>query len=495
MVASEAPVNSIGRFDCPATESSRLALLPALYNTAAAMSMRPTPALFADRVLTAEGWVKDARIEIAPDGQIVAIAPGTSPRAGEERFAILIPGMTNAHSHAFQRAFAGLAEQRGTGGDDFWSWRERMYTAALRMTPERMAAIALHLSIDLLRGGYTNLVEFHYLHHGEDDAPPLAMATALINSAAEAGIGFTLMPTLYQRSGFADEPLHPAQQRFSLTTEAFTKLIEQLAPFIAGHPGMSMGFAVHSLRAVDAATIRELAAYPPLPAPSPIHVHAAEQIKEVADCRAALGKPPIAWLCDNVGLSDRWTVIHAIHMSAEETTHLASSGATVAICPTAEANLGDGIFPLAHYLEGGGRIAIGSDAHMSVTPIDELRLLETGQRLAEHRRLVASSSHEPHTGARLWRSCAESGDRVTGQNLGTIAPGQRADLVALDPGDPMLAGKEDDFILDTLIFAADRTAISDVFVGGRHVVKAGHHLHAERARAGFISAVKGLFAS
>jgi formimidoylglutamate deiminase len=182
-------------------------------------------------------------------------------------------------------------------------------------------------------------------------------------------------------------------------------------------------------------------------------------------------------------------------MSQRESTDLACSGATVAICPTAEANLGDGIFPLAHYLEQGGRIAIGSDAHMSVTPIDELRLLETGQRLAGQRRLIASSEKEPHTGARLWRSCAESGARVTGQKLGTIAVGERADILALDPGDPMLAGRSGDFLLDSLVFAADKQAFTDVFVAGRHVVKAGHHPHAERARAGFIAAVAGLFAS
>jgi formimidoylglutamate deiminase len=258
---------------------------------------------------------------------------------------------------------------------------------------------------------------------------------------------------------------------------------------------MNMGFAIHSLRAVDAATVRELAAYPLLPAHAPIHIHAAEQTKEVEDCRAALGKPPIAWLIDNVALNDRWTIIHAIHMTKQESSNLSRTGATVAICPTAEANLGDGIFPLAHFLAAGGRIAIGSDAHMSVTPIDELRLLETGQRLAERRRLVATSERETHTGARLWRSCAESGARVTGQKIGTIAKGQRADLIALDPGDPMLSGRADDFLLDSLIFAADKNAVSDVFVAGRHVVKAGHHPHAERARAAFISAVAGLFAS
>jgi formimidoylglutamate deiminase len=232
-----------------------------------------------------------------------------------------------------------------------------------------------------------------------------------------------------------------------------------------------------------------------LPTPAPIHIHAAEQTKEVEDCRATLDKPPIAWLCDNVGLSERWTIIHAIHMTKDESSRLARSGATVAICPTAEANLGDGIFPLAHYLGSRGRIAIGSDAHMSVTPIDELRLLETGQRLAERRRLVASSPAAPHTGAFLWRSCAESGKRVTGQKIGSIAQGQRADIIALDPGDPILAGRDGDFILDSLIFAADKSAVTDVFVAGRHVVKAGHHPHAERARAAFISAVAGLFAS
>lgn len=459
------------------------------------MSTRPTPALFADRILTADGWARDTRLEIAPDGHIVSLTPNSTAQAGDERFAILIPGMANAHSHAFQRAFAGLAEQRGTGGDDFWTWRERMYTAALRMTPERMSAVALHLYIELLKGGYTNINEFHYLHHGDDDAPPLTMATALIDAASESGIGFTLVPTLYQRSGFEDRPLHPAQERFALKTNEFAQLLEQLSPFLLARPANSLGYAIHSLRAVDAATIRELAAYPLLPGTAPIHIHAAEQVKEVEHCTAALGKPPIRWLVDNLGLGDRWTVIHAIHMSAEESRDLAKSRATVAICPTAEANLGDGVFPLATYLSHDGRVAIGSDAHMSVTPIDELRLLETGQRLTERRRLVSSSESDKHTGARLWGMCTGNGAHVTGQKLGTVALGQRADLIALDPADPMLANRDGDFILDSFVFAADKSAVTDVFVAGRHVVKAGHHPHAERARAGFIAAVNGLFGS
>jgi len=433
-------------------------------------------------------WQSDVSLTIAGDGhwgEVVcgaAAPPGATVLPGP-----VLPGMVNAHSHAFQRAFAGLSERRSSERDDFWSWRDRMYAVALRVTPDQLRAIATQLYGEMLQGGYTQVCEFHYLHHDTDGSPyadPAEMSLALVKAAQDAGIGLTLLPVLYQRAGFADVKLRHDQRRFA-STVAWVRALSSRVNAI-GSPLISAGLAVHSLRAAPAEAVQELALQA-RDLEGPVHIHIAEQTAEVDDCIAATGARPIEWLTRHVPLNHRWHLVHATHATPEEIEAVRRSGAGVVICPSTEANLGDGLCDLPGWLGSGVHLSLGSDSHMQRSWVDELRWLEYGQRLTLRRRNVsAQPAQDQHsTAAVLFQRNVEGGAAAAGFQSWGIEAGARADLLVLDTDAPGLLGVPPSHQLDALVFATDAPAFSQVWVAGRCVVDQGRHPKRDAAAAGF----------
>jgi formimidoylglutamate deiminase len=383
----------------------------------------------------------------------------------------VLPGMVNAHSHAFQRAFVGLAERRDGEHDDFWSWRDRMYGVALTITPERLREVATRLYGELLRGGYTQVCEFHYLHHAPDGSlydDPLAMSRALVQAAQHTGIGLTLLPVLYERAGFDAAGLRADQRRFATTVDDVLALRDGVRALHAPH--VSAGVAIHSLRAARASSIFGLAERIAGDA-APIHIHIAEQTGEVDDCIAASGLRPIDWLARHVALDARWQLVHATHATPDEISTVAASGAGVVLCPTTEANLGDGLPDLPRWLAAGAPLSLGSDSQVTRDWREEIRLLEYGQRLTLRRRNVSAAPQagEPSTAARLFERLLAGGAAAAGMDDWGLQVGARADLVAVDTADTALADRDADCLLDTLVFSSPTLAFARVMVGGRWV--------------------------
>ena len=379
----------------------------------------------------------------------------------------IVPGIANLHSHAFQRAMAGLAERQTHPQDSFWTWRETMYRFAARMDPDSTYAVATQLYVEMLEAGYTSVCEFHYLHHASDGRPyadPAAMSRALVAAARDTGIRMTLLPVLYMTGGFDGRVLSARQQRFGHDVESFLRLLQTLRS--EENPTLRIGCAFHSLRAVPEAAMREVLAA--LPADAPLHIHISEQIGEVQDCLALRGARPVEWLQQNFEVDPRWTLVHATHLTEIETRQLAASGATVAICPTTEANLGDGLFPLRAWLDAGGAWGIGSDSHISVSPVEELRWLEYGQRLFTRHRNIAVSADSSSVGETLLRGVHASARQSTGQ-------AGEGDFVVLDTDAAIFAGVREGDAIDRWIFSGNRSAIREVHVGGKRVVADGRH--------------------
>lgn len=382
-----------------------------------------------------------------------------------------VPGIANLHSHAFQRAMAGLAERQTHPEDSFWTWREIMYRFAARMDPDTTYAVASQLYAEMLETGYTTVCEFHYVHHQPDGTPyadPAAMSKALIAAARDTGIRMTLLPVLYMTGGFDGRALSARQQRFGHDVDGFLRLIDGLQPLQDDQ--LRIGCAFHSLRAVPEAAMRQILAA--LPADAPIHIHIAEQVGEVQDCLAVRNARPVEWLLREFPVDRRWTLVHATHLAREETQGIASSGATVAICPTTEANLGDGLFPLRDYLQAGGRWGIGSDSHVSVSPVEELRWLEYGQRLITRHRNIAVTASSPSVGETLLRGVLGSAADATGFADAT------GDEVVLDADAPVLVGASAEDLVDRWLFAGNRPLVDRVRVAGREVVTGGRHVDA-----------------
>lgn len=446
-----------------------------------------------DAALLQTGWAHDVTITV--DGALISsVTCGAPPPGAAHIPGIAIPGMINAHSHAFQRAFAGLAERSASPADSFWTWREAMYGAARVLTPEQVRSIAAQLYSEMLSAGYTSVVEFHYLHHapgGERYAPLSAMSAAIVDAARAAGIGLTLVPVLYQTSGFGGMPPTDGQRRFIQSVDALFELIDEVA---ARAPEVTLGLAIHSLRAVpppslEAALVRAAS----LGSQAPIHIHIAEQTGEVDDCLVWSGQRPVEWLLANARIDARWCLVHATHVAPSEVAAMAASGAVVALCPSTEGNLGDGFFPLAAYQAAGGRIAIGSDSHVSVDPFEELRWLEYGQRLLERRRGIAAAPGQPHPGARLYRDALAGGAAAAGGRRGTLAPGGHADLLVIDPAHPAVLAEPGDALLDALIFqSGGRAAVRRVMAGGVWRVEDGRHLADAELAAAYRAAVEPL---
>jgi formimidoylglutamate deiminase len=416
-----------------------------------------------------------------------------SPEAARgDRATWVLPGMANLHSHAFQRAMAGLAERQSNAEDSFWTWREVMYAFAGRIGPDELRAIAAQLYVEMLKAGYTQVCEFHYLHHQPDGTPyvdPAAMSIALIEAAREAGIGLTLLPTLYMTGGFDGRPLSERQRRFRFDVDGYLDLVERLCTHES--PRIRIGAALHSLRAVPEAAMRSVLACATL-RDRPIHIHVAEQIGEVQDCLAVRNARPVEWLLDHAPVDGRWCLVHATHLSDDEVARLAASGAVAGLCPTTEANLGDGVFPLKPYLDAGGRIGVGSDSHISVSVVEELRWLEYGQRLMTRRRNVSASRASPDTGATLFRAALAGGAQSAGVSVGRIEAGARADFVVLDDTAPLLAGRDASNVLDTWIFAGNANLVRRVAVAGEIVVDDFRHRDEERIATRYRDTIAGL---
>ncbi len=424
------------------------------------------------------GWTAQVRVTCV-NTRITAVETGTPPRPGDQRHAIAIPGMPNLHSHAFQRAMAGMTESHGDSEDSFWTWREAMYCFTGRITPDQLTAIAAMAQVEMLESGFTRVGEFHYLHHDVDGSPfadPAEMSAAICAAAAETGIALTHLPVFYAYSGFGGRAPEAGQRRFVTDLDQFARLFEDCRQAASTLPDALVGVAPHSLRAVDR---DQLSALAQLADGAPVHIHIAEQTREVDDCLAHYGARPVEWLLDNAPVGPAWCLVHATHADEREIAAIAASGAVVGLCPITEANLGDGIFPADEFLNAGGRIGVGSDSNVLIDMTEELRLLEYGQRLTHRARNVLASAATRSTGRRLFDAALSGGSQALGAP-GGIAVGHSADIIALDAAHPALVEKHGDAILDSLIFAGGRTLISDVWRHGRHVVTEGRHTERER---------------
>jgi formimidoylglutamate deiminase len=456
-----------------------------------------------------QGWARDAVVTVSDDGLITALeaADPAGRRDGAELIdGIVIPGMANAHSHAFQRAMAGNTEYRLSARDSFWTWRAAMYALANRIEPGDLQTLATQLFIEMLKSGYTSVAEFHYLHRQTSGAAysgSNALWEAIGNAASAAGIALTFLPTLYQTSDFGGRPLKPEQARFASDTDAFLRAVEDRID--AERRGSSaqremrmqrMGAAFHSLRAVPLDNLRRAARQlRELDASLPLHIHVAEQLLEVQACVRETGRRPIELLLDT-GLLDRhWCLVHATHATAEELRGVAAAAATVCVSISTEANLGDGFFDTARFLKASGHLCVGSDSQSTVNPAEELRWLEYQQRLRKKRRGVLAGSTEPHVGTRLWRDAAQHGAQAIGQPAGAIAVGRRADWVVLDAGHPSMVGATADTALDHLLFAGGDAAIRDVMVAGRWALKDRRHPLEDELRPRFAALMQRLAAA
>jgi formimidoylglutamate deiminase len=458
-----------------------------------------TTTIDAAMLWTPSGWRSDAGFDSDANGRIRMLARAEPTASGSW----IVPGIPNLHSHAFQRAMAGLAERRTLDGpagaaprdahDSFWTWRETMYRMAARFDPDSLHAVAAQLYAEMLEAGYTTVCEFHYLHHSPDGnryADPAAMSRALIRAARDTGIRLTLLPVLYMSGGFDGRALGERQRRFGHGVDDFLALVDSLRSDEGD--ALRVGCALHSLRAVPPEAMHAVLAA--LPRDMPLHIHVAEQVGEVQDCLALRGARPVEWLLGNAEVDARWTLVHATHLDDAEAQGIARSGATVAICPTTEANLGDGLFPLRDFLSAGGAFGIGSDSQSSVSPVEELRWLEYGQRLVTRHRNIAVDGDSPSVGETLLRGALASGRNATGQAVGRFEAGACADWIVLDADAPQFAGVTAGDAVDRWLFSGNRNLVREVHVGGRRVVADGRHVDRDAIAARYREAMRVLLA-
>lgn len=450
-------------------------------------------AYFAERALLPSGWASNVRLEVSTAGRLEKIDVNASAEGAERLAGPLLPGMPNLHSHAFQRAMAGLAEVVGNPNDSFWTWRDLMYRLVGLITPEQLQVIARQLYIEMLKAGYTSVAEFHYVHHDNTGTPyadPTELSRQISAAASASGIGLTLLPVLYSHSGFGGQAPNEGQRRFINSTEQYLRLQEQLKPLLAAQPAQHLGLCFHSLRAVTPQQIAEVLGASDKGCP--VHIHIAEQQKEVNDCLGWSGRRPVQWLYEHVEVDSRWCLVHATHVEADEVSAMARSGAVAGLCLTTEANLGDGIFPAVDFLAQGGRMGIGSDSHVSLSVVEELRWLEYGQRLRDQRRNRLYRSDQPMVGRTLYDAALAGGAQALGQGIGELAVGKRADWLVLDGQDPYLATSSGDGILNRWLFAGSDRQVRDVMVNGQWVVRQGRHALEEQSGQAFAAVLRTL---
>ncbi|MBX8515857.1 formimidoylglutamate deiminase [Pseudomonas cichorii] len=451
------------------------------------------PAFFAERALLPDGWADNVRLDVSSDGLLSSVQANADSQGAERVSGPLLPGMPNLHSHAFQRAMAGLAEVAGNPSDSFWTWRDLMYRLVGKISAPQVGVIARQLYIEMLKGGFTSVAEFHYVHqdtNGKPYADPAELALQISQAATSAGIGLTLLPVLYSHSGFGGQAPNEGQRRFIHSTDSYLDLQARLRPVITGQAAQNLGLCFHSLRAVTPQQISEVLATSDRQCP--IHIHIAEQQKEVDDCLSWSGRRPLQWLYENVAVDQRWCLVHATHAEPDEVALMAQSGSVAGLCLTTEANLGDGIFPAVDYIAQGGRWGIGSDSHVSVSVVEELRWLEYGQRLRDQRRNRLYRSDQPMVGRTLFDAALSGGAQALGQGIGKLEVGQRADWVVLDGSDPYLETACGDAILNRWLFAGGDRQVRDVLVNGRWVVREGRHAAEEESSRAFAQVLREL---
>ncbi len=446
----------------------------------------------ARQVLTPSGWRADQAIHVDETGTIKEISARGFDAA--EAVGTLLPGLANVHTHSFQRAMAGLAEARGPdGSDDFWSWRKVMYRFLEVLTPEHVEAIAAQVQLKMAEAGFTASVEFHYLHHQVGGArfdDIAEMSRAIFAASETSGIGLTHLPVLYTHGGFDKRPLRDGQLRFGCTVAEFETLYATIGNATDGLPDdFKLGVAPHSLRAVDRDGLEACLSLCP---DGPIHIHAAEQVKEVEEAETYLKARPVRWLLDTMPVDERWCLIHATHLDDGEVADVAATGAVAGLCPTTEANLGDGTFRARDYMDRGGRFGIGSDSNIRISVAEELRMLEVTQRLAHRQRAVLTDHSTRSNGRYLYEHAARGGAQASGRRAGVIATGELADLVALRDDLPFLDWPDPDQRLDAWIFGVEQHAVSDVWSAGRHIVRGGEHVHSGPIRERFAKTIKEL---
>ena len=447
--------------------------------------------LFFEQALLPQGWAREVRIAIDA-GLIVSVTSGGTAQPGDERHRIGLPGTCNLHSHAFQRGMAGLAEIRGTSADSFWTWREVMYRFVGRMTADDIEAVAAQAYVEMLEAGFTRVGEFHYIHHDISGAPygNLGELAGRIAAAAQtAGIGLTLLPVFYAHADFGGRAPDPAQRRFVNDLDGFSRLMEASRRAVAGQEGAVVGIAPHSLRAV---TPDELDAVVAVAGTCPIHIHIAEQMREVDECIAWSGQRPLQWLFDHAPVDRNWCLVHATHATSAELGVVADSGAVAGLCPVTEANLGDGTFNAPEFIDRGGVFGVGSDSNVLIGLSDELRQLEYSQRLALKVRNVLASGSVASTGRALFDGALRGGSQAVGLAKTGLTEGAFADIISLDAQNIALAGRTSDAILDSWIFGAGRSPVDCVWARGRKVVKDGRHQHRETVAQRFRGAIEGL---
>lgn len=442
--------------------------------------------------LIGHDWLFDICLEVAPDGMITKLFADRPAPDGASVYGPVLPAMPNLHSHAFQRAFAGLAEYKTAGQEDFWSWRAAMYHIAAHMTPAALEVIASQLYLEMLKAGYSAVGEFHYLHNShQDDA--LAMSQAIFAAARKTGIAVTHLPVFYEASDFGGKEPLEGQQPFLHTPGDFERLLQVLNANVHGRHRLGMAF--HSLRAVKEGSFEKLlSALDKVNLNAPIHIHIAEQQKEVEASLAYSGKRPIEWLMETQPVDERWCLVHATHLVEEEWKAVADSGAVVGLCPVTEANLGDGLFPIPEYKKHSGRWGIGSDSHISIDAREELRVLEYGQRLARQQRTILTDTEGGHCGEYMWREAARGGAQALAQPVGEIAVGKRADLITLDKSHPVFAGAAYSQLVDCFVFSGHANPVQDVFVAGEHVIRNGRHEHEDEIAVQYCTLVSEIAA-
>ena len=454
------------------------------------------PTLWAEQALLPEGWATRVRLHIGEDGRLTRVEQDVPAAPDDERRSVLLPAPANVHSHAFQRAMAGLTEQRGpTGADSFWTWRALMFRFLERLTPEQVEAIAAYVQVELLEAGYAAVAEFHYLHHQPDGTPyaqPAELAERIVAAAQTTGIGCTLLPVHYEFGGCDRRPLGAGQRRFGTTPEAFARLHEASAAAVRVLPADArLGVAPHSLRAVSPEGLAQAIAL----APQLVHLHLAEQEAEVAEVEAAYGARPVEWLLAHAPVSPSWCAIHCTQMTPRETARLAATGAVAGVCPVTEANLGDGIFDAVGWFGAAGRLGVGSDSHVRISLTEELRQLEHSQRLRDRARAVLASETQS-TGRRLFEAVVQGGAQATGRAAAGapagLAAGAWADVLALDGSVVDLEGMNEDQLLDRWIVASPDRAVTDVWSAGRHVVQAGRHVRRDAVEARYRAVQRAL---
>lgn len=445
---------------------------------------------FAKRAWLANGWADNVLIEVQ-GGEIYSVQPNqTCTKDAMVLSGPVLPTLANVHSHAFQRVMAGAAEVCLKPNDSFWSWRDVMYKVVQKLTPEDARIIAKQLYIDMLKAGYSQVGEFHYLHHQVGGKPyndVTEMAQQLLSAANEAGIGVTLLPVLYSHSGFGGQSPTAGQARFIHSTDSYLALHQACDSLVKKQPRHHLGVCFHSLRAVTPEQIVEV-----LQATSEqarVHIHIAEQQKEVQDCLSWSGQRPVAWLQENIGLNERWCLVHATHLDDNELKSIAKTHAVAGLCPTTEANLGDGIFPSVAFEQAGGRWGIGSDSHVSLSIVEELRTLEYGQRLRDQQRNRLYQVGQPRVGDYLFSQALNGGNQACHVALG-LAVGNRADFMVLDETHPFVAASESQDLLNRWLFACSDQVIKDVFVAGQQVVKDFQHKHDMSSRCDFTQVIK-----